>query len=59
MKANAATWKTYKETEEDKKVYSKTYENLYSVIEHEGDSSFGSEKSANGKKNDVQYDIDN
>jgi hypothetical protein len=58
LKANAITWKSYKETDEDKKVYSKRHYLLHSVIENECDSSFESEKSIKEKKN-VHFDVDN
>jgi hypothetical protein len=62
LKANVVTWKAYKETDEDKKVYSKMKKDkkksLASVLEHDCDNSFDSEESDKGKKN-VKFDVDN
>ena len=54
LKANAVTWKTYVETEEDKKVYVKPKTKLDSVIEHDSDCSFDSLD----KKKAVKFDVD-
>ena len=56
-KANAISWKSYKETDEDIKVYSKPQQNLESVIENEFDSSFESERSGKGQKK-ILFDDD-
>lgn len=54
LKANAVTWKTYEENDEDKKVYIKPKTKLDSVIEHDSDCSFDS----HDRKKTVQFDVD-